>query len=138
LTPPSAWQDNPPGSYAASLAARWPNDGVGDGIQEMTAGIETQFDADEGHLRLDCSEEEFLRIRDLVVSGVSTDGRLGPFIDGIQSIVVRRTAAPQHAKPRRFRRILVIFFVWLALAASLGIQVVGIIAVIKMLLGHRS
>lgn len=47
---------------------------MGDGTQDMTQGIEIHFDADEGHLRLDCSEEEFLHLRDLVIAGASTDG----------------------------------------------------------------
>jgi hypothetical protein len=104
----------------------------------MTHGIETQFDADEGHLRLDCSEEEFVRIRDLVISGASIDARLSPFVDGIRSIVVRRTSATQQARPRPFRRGLLTFLVWLAVVVSLGIQVIGIAAIIDWLRKHRS
>jgi hypothetical protein len=104
----------------------------------MTEGIEMHFDAEEGHLRLDCSEEQFPHIRDLVISGASTGDRLGPFVDGIRSILVRRTAAVQATKPKRLRRGFVILLVCLALGVSLAIQVVGIIEVIRWLFRRGS
>ena len=50
--------------------------------------IEIQFDEDEGHLRLDCREDEYIHIRDLVVYGASAADRLEPFIEGIGLPVV--------------------------------------------------
>jgi hypothetical protein len=108
---------------------------MGDGTQDMTQGIEIHFDEDEGHLRLDCSEAEFLHIRDLVISEASTDGRLTPFVDGIRSIVVRRSRAGPGTQPRRSRRPFLILLVSFALGASVAIQVVGIVAAVRWLLG---
>jgi hypothetical protein len=102
----------------------------------MAPAIEIYFDADEGHLRLDCGEEEFLRLRDLVISGASTGDRLNPLLDGIRSIVIRRTAAVQDASPKRFPRGLKVLLVSLALGVSLAVQVVGVVVVIRLLLGH--
>ena len=69
--------------------------------RDMTERIEIQFDEDEGHLRLDCREDEFIHIRDLVVTGTSAADRLRPFREGIRSIVVRRMDAVQDPMPRR-------------------------------------
>jgi hypothetical protein len=102
----------------------------------MTQVIEIHFDADEGHLRLDCGEEEFLHMRDLVISGAETGDRLDPFSDGIRSIVIRRAAAVQDTKPRRIRRGFGVFLVWVALMVAVAVQVVGIVAVIRWLLGR--
>jgi hypothetical protein len=101
----------------------------------MTDGIEIHFDAEEGHLRLDCSEEQFLRIRDCVVGGAGASERLGAFVDGIRSILVRRTGAVQDAKRERFRGAIRIGLVALALGLSLIVQFIGIVAVIRWLLG---
>jgi hypothetical protein len=100
----------------------------------MPEGIEIHFDEEEGHLRLDCGEEEFKRIRDLVVSRGSAADRLGPFMDGIQSIALRRLAAVRDTTPRRIRRGLQVFLVSLALAVAAAIQVIGLVAVARWLL----
>jgi hypothetical protein len=104
----------------------------------VTQGIVIQFDAEEGHLRLDCAEEEFLYIRHLVLSGASTGGRPIPFVDGIRSIVVRRPAAARDTIARRWRRGPLIVLGALALISSLAIQVIGIVAVIRWLWGLGS
>jgi hypothetical protein len=104
----------------------------------MTPAIEIHFDADDGHLRLDCGEQEFLHLRDLVISGASTGDRLSPFIDGIQSIVIRRTATAQHASSKRSRRGFKVLLVSLALGVALAVQVVGIVEVIRWLFGRGS
>jgi hypothetical protein len=104
----------------------------------MAPAIEIHFDADEGHLRLDCGEEEFLHLRDLVVSGATADDRLNPFVDGIRCIVIRRTATVQAASPKRFTRGFKVLLVCLVLGASLAVQVVGLVVVIRRLLGHGS
>jgi hypothetical protein len=111
---------------------------LGDGIQDVMEGIEIHFDQDEGHLRLDCSEQEFRHIRELVVSGASAADRLSPFIDAIRFITVRRMAAVQDTTPRRFRRGLQILLISLLLSVALVIQVIGIIAVARWLLGRGS
>jgi hypothetical protein len=56
--------------------------------QDLTETIEIHFDKDEGHLRLDCREDEYIHIRDLVVYGASAADRLEPFIEGIGLPVV--------------------------------------------------
>jgi hypothetical protein len=104
----------------------------------MTEGIDIQFDRDEGHLRLDCNEEQFAHIRDLVISGAASGDGLGPFIDGVQSILVRRTAAIHDAKPARVRRRFQVFLAALGLGIALVVQVFGIIAIIWWLLLRRS
>jgi hypothetical protein len=101
----------------------------------MTDGIEIHFDAEEGHLRLDCSEEQFVRIRDCIVGGAGAGNRFDAFVDGIRSILVRRTGAVPDAKPERFRGALRIGLVALAVGLSLIVQFIGIVAVIRWFLG---
>ena len=96
------------------------------------------FDADEGHLRLDCSEEEFLRIRDLLIAAAATGDRLDAFVDGIRSILVRRTAAVQDTTTRRFGGAIRILLVCLALGVSVSVWLVGLVVVIQWLLGERA
>jgi hypothetical protein len=103
----------------------------------MTERIEIHFDAEEGHLRFDCGEEEFLRIRDLVISGTAAGDRLDAFVDGIRCIVVRRNAEVQDTRPQRFRRGIRILLVWLALGVSVAVWVVGLVTVIGWLLAGR-
>jgi hypothetical protein len=100
----------------------------------MTLRIEIHFDADEGHLRLDCGEDEFIHIRDLVATETSAADRLGPFVNGIRSIVVRKMDVIQESIPRRFRRKLQILFVALVLSVPMVIQVIGIIAIARWVL----
>jgi hypothetical protein len=104
----------------------------------MTDAIEIHFDSEEGHLRLDCSEAEFLHIRDLVISAASTGDHFDPAIDGIRSIVIRRTEAVQDTKPKRLLRRFLVLLVCLLLGVSMSVQVVGIVAVIRWLLGRGS
>jgi hypothetical protein len=135
LTQASVSLDNHPrGWHAAALAAGWSKDGMGDGAQDMTEAIEIHFDKEEGCLRLDCGEEEFDRLRDLVVHGASAADRLGPFMDGIQSIVLRRRVAVRDETPGRFRGGFQAFIISLALAGALVIQVIGIVAIARWLL----
>lgn len=103
-----------------------------------TGAIALHFDAEEGHLRLDCREEEFLRIRDLVLAAAPTDGRLTPCAGGIRSIVVRPTAAARDPRSRRGHRGSLIVLGALALALSLATQVIGIVAVTRWLGGLGS
>src|SRR5262249_10437317 len=99
--------------------------------RDMTETIEIQFDEDEGHLRLDCREDEFIHIRDLVVTGTSAADRLRPFRERIRSIVVRRMEAVQDPMPRRFRWELQILLVALVVSVLAVIQVIGIIALAR-------
>jgi hypothetical protein len=92
-------------------------------------GIEIHFDEDEGHLRLDCRDEEFNHLRDVVLAGSSAADRLSPFIGGIRSIAVRRIASPQDTASRRLGRGFRIFVISLALCISLAIQVIGIFTI---------
>ncbi len=110
---------------------------MGAGVRDMEIeGIEVHFDEDEGHLRLDCGEEEFEHIRDLVVSKASATDRLGPCVNVIRSIAVRRRAALQETPPGRRSRLFRILLITLALSASLAIQIVGLIAIARWLGGH--
>ena len=106
--------------------------------QDLTETIEIHFDEDEGHLRLDCREDEFIHIRDLVVTGTSAADRLGPFREGIRSILVRRMDAVQDRMPRRFRRERQILLVCLVVLVSVVIQVIGIIAIARWVLSLGS
>ncbi len=101
-------------------------------------GIEVSFDEDEGHLRLDCGEEEFLHVRDLVIAKAAAAEEMGPFVDGIRTIAVRRIAALRDTVPGRSGRGLRSILVGLALLISLAIQVVGLLAIVQWLWGHRS
>jgi hypothetical protein len=138
LTPVSADPDHRSGRAYRHLRRQRPNVVVATELGIMTEGIEIQFDRDEGHLRLDCSDEQFVQIRDLVISEASMCDRLGPFIDGIQSILVRRTTAIHNAKPARFRRGFQVFLAALGLGIALVVQVIGIIAIIWLLLVRHS
>jgi hypothetical protein len=101
-------------------------------------GIEIHFDEDEGHLRLDCGDEEFNHVRDVVIAQASAADHLSPFIDGIRSIAVRRILALRDTAPRRFGRGFRILLVSLALSISLTIQVVGMFAIARWLWGLGS
>jgi hypothetical protein len=139
LTHPAPYLDNHAKGHAATLAVRWSKDGVGDGIRDMVIEkIEIHFDEDAGHLRLDCADEEFIHIRDLVLSEASVTDQVQLAIDGIQSIVVRRKTALRETTPGRIRRRLVIFLVSSALFVAVVIQVVGIIAIARWLLERGS
>jgi len=94
-------------------------------------GIEIHFDEDEGHLRLDCHDEEFTHLRDVVLAESSAADRLSPFIDGIRSIAVRRIASLQDSSPRRLGRGFRILLISLAVCISLAIQVIGIFAIAR-------
>jgi hypothetical protein len=91
-------------------------------------GIEIHFDEDEGHLRLDCVDEEFTRLRDVVLAEAAAADQLSPYIDGIRSIAVRRLARLRDTAPRRIGRGLRILLISLALSISLAIQVIGLFA----------
>jgi hypothetical protein len=104
----------------------------------VTEGIEIHFDEDEGHLRLDCGDEEFTHFRDIVVAGASAADQLGPFVDGIRFIAVRRIAAIRDTTPRRFGRGFRILLISLALSISLAIQVIGMLAITRWLWGLDS
>ena len=106
--------------------------------QDLTETIEIHFDEDEGHLRLDCREDEYIHIRDLVVYGTSAADRLEPFIDGIRSIVVHKRDAVQDRMPRRFRRKLPILLASVVVSVSVVIQVIGIIAIARWVLSLGS
>lgn len=95
--------------------------------------IEAHLDEDEGHLRLDCADEEFARIRDLIIAGAPSSEGLELFRDGIRSIVVCRRPSPDEGPPRRPARGFRLALIALALAASLAIQVIGIIAIVRWL-----
>src|SRR5262249_28105177 len=113
--------------HSAALAAGRSEDGKGDGTGDMVIeGTEIHFDEDEGHLRLDCSDEEFNHLRDLVVSEVAAADQLNPFLDGIRSIVVRRVVTLQDTAPRRFGHGFRIVLISFAISLSLAIQVIGI------------
>ena len=98
-------------------------------------GIEIHLDEDEGHLRLDCGDEEFTHLRDVVIAEASAADQLRPFVDGIRSIVVRRIVALRDTTPRRFGRGCRILLISFALFISLTIQVVGIIFIAWWLWG---
>ena len=106
--------------------------------QDTRERIEIHFDQDEGHLRLDCREDEFIAVRDLVVTGTSAADRLGPFREGIRSILVRRMDAVQDRMPRRFRRELQILLASVVVSVSVVIQVIGIIAIARWVLSLGS
>ena len=89
-------------------------------------------------MRLDCREDEYIHIRDLVVYGTSAADRVEPFIGGIRSIVVRKRDAVQDRMPRRFGRALQILLVSVFVSVSVVIQVIGIIAFARWLLSLGS
>jgi hypothetical protein len=92
-------------------------------------GIELHFDEDEGHLRLDCRDEEFTHLRDVVLAESSAADQLSPFIEGIRSIAVRRLMDLRDTVPRRVGLGCRILLISLALSISLAIQVIGIFAI---------
>jgi hypothetical protein len=96
-------------------------------------GIEIHFDEDEGHLRLDCRDEEFTHLRDVVLAESSATDRLSPFIGGIRSIAFRRLVNHHDAAPRRIGRGLRVLLISLALCISLAIQVIGIFTIVRWL-----
>ncbi len=104
----------------------------------MNEVIEIHFDEEDGHLQLDCSGEEFTHIRDLVVSEASAEEKVGPFIDGIRFIGVRQIAAISDGMTRRVRRRAQVFLVILVLAAALVIQAIGIVSIVRWLLGRAA
>ena len=119
--------------HLAALAARWWNDGAGDGTQDMKEVIEIHFDEEDGHLRLDCGSEEFSHLRELVVSEPQVSERVGPYAEGIRSIVVRRLSAVRDTMPRRVGRGAQILVIGLALALAAVIEIVGIVVVVQWL-----
>ena len=106
--------------------------------QDLTQTIEIHFDEDEGHLRLDCREDEYIHIRDLVVYGTSAADRLEPFIEGIRSIVVHKRDAVQDRMLRRIGRELPILLASLVVSVPVVIQVIGIIAIARWVLSLGS
>ena len=96
--------------------------------------MEIHFDEDEGHLWLGCGDEEFTHLRDLVVSGTSAADQFGPLIDGIP--VDRLTGWPRSRRRHRGSSAgdFQILLMTLVLSASVGIQIIGIIAVARWLL----
>ena len=104
----------------------------------MTEVIEIHFDEEDGHLQLDCSGEEFTHIRDLVVSGASAQEKVGPFIDGIRFIGVRHIAAIPDGMTRRVRRRAQMLLIFLALAAALVIQAIGIVSIVRWFLARAA
>jgi hypothetical protein len=102
----------------------------------MIPVMQIHFDEEEGHLRLDCGEQEFTHLRDLVICGASAADRIGPFMDGIRSIVVRRVDAIQKTTPGQFGRRVQILLIASLLSVPLVIQIIGIIAIARWLLGN--
>lgn len=102
----------------------------------MTEVIEIHFDEEDGHLQLDCSGEDFTHIRDLVVSGASAQEKVGPFIDAIRFIGVRHIAANPDGITRRVHRRAQVLLIVLALAAALVIQAIGVVSIVRWLLGR--
>ena len=99
---------------------------------------EAHFDEEEGHLRIDCADEDFNRIRDLLLAEASMADRIGPFTDGIRCIVIRRSSALRDVTPERLGRGLRILFVAIALSLSLAIQVIGLVTISRWLWGRDS
>lgn len=102
----------------------------------MITVMQIQFDEEEGHLGLECDEHEFAQLRDLMISGSSASDRIGPFIDGIRSIAVRRSDAIDKTTPGHFGRRVQILLIATLLSVSLVIQIIGIIAIVRWLLGR--
>jgi hypothetical protein len=101
----------------------------------MPQGIEIHLDTDEGHLRLDCCEDEFTHIRDLVATETLAADRLGPLMKGIRSIVIRRMDPDEDTMPQRFRRGMQILVVSVVVFVPVVIQVIGIFAIARWVLG---
>lgn len=109
---------------------------MGDGIRDMTAeGIQIDFDPSEGLLRIDCDEVPFAHLRDAILTEVSVEDQLAPFLDGLRSILVRRPAAVAEAIPRRLDRGVRFALIALVLSGSLAVQVIGLIVVARWMLG---
>jgi hypothetical protein len=104
----------------------------------MAEVIEIQFDEEEGHLHLDCDDEKFGHIRDLVVSEASVGEKIGPYVDTIRFIGVRRIPAIPDAVARPVRRGIQMLLVCLVLAAALVIQAIGIVSIVQWLLGRAA
>jgi hypothetical protein len=101
----------------------------------VTEKIEIHFDADEGHLWIDCDGAEFARMRNLVLAEAEATDRVGPFLDGLRSILIRHPATPREvASVRPGRRVRVVLIA-AALASSLAIQVFGLVVLARRLLG---
>jgi hypothetical protein len=125
------------GQIADRAADRW-NDEVGDETQQTTEGIEVRFDLDEGHVHLDCDEEEFVYIRDLVLYGAKADGLIGPVGGGIQSIAIRCQGAVRDTAPAEFCRGSLRLLIILGVLLSVALQFIGIFAAVRWLMGVGS
>lgn len=101
-------------------------------------GIEAHFDEDEGHLRLDCSDGDFIRIRDSLINEVSVADQLTPFAEGIRSIVIRPLSALRAATPDRFGQGFRIVLLAVALSLSAATQVIGLVAIARWLWSRGS
>lgn len=101
----------------------------------MVEGIEIHFDEEEGHLRLDCGEAEFDQIRDQIVAEGLGDGRLDPGVESIRTILVRRAAAIDTGTASWLRRWGGMALIAAVLALAVVLQVVGLVAAARWLLG---
>lgn len=101
-------------------------------------GVEAHFDEDEGHLRLDCGDDDFIYIRDRLINEAPLVGQLTPIADGIRCIVIRRSSALRDVTPDRFGRGFRILLIAIALSLSLAIQVIGLVAISRWLWGRDS
>jgi hypothetical protein len=118
-------------------AATWLVEGGGERNQSaMIPVMQIHFDEEEGHLRLECGEQEFTHLRDLVICDASAGDRIGPYIDGIRSIAVCRLDVIHQTTPRHFGRKVQTVLIASLLSVSLVIQIIGIIAIARWLLGH--
>ena len=99
----------------------------------MNEVIEIHFDEEHGHLRLDCGEEEFSHIRDLVVSEAAAGEKLGPYAEGIRFIAVRQMSAVRDTMPKRLRRSAQVVLLLAAVSVALVIQLIGIVVVVRWL-----
>lgn len=104
----------------------------------MADGIEVHFDEEEGHVCLDCDEERYRRLRDQLLDEVTGDGDLITYSDGIRSILVRRAVAIDGESGWRRRRMIAVAATVALLALSVLLQIVGLVALTRWLLGGTS
>lgn len=103
-----------------------PRGGCQPGAHLDAREIDVTLDQDEGHLRLDCGDAPFVRLRDSALAEVSDDHRVHVTADSVRTILVRRRSTLREATGETIRNRVVMVVGAFVLAVAAAIETIGL------------
>ncbi len=107
-------------------------------VHDRRDAIEIHFEETYGQLCLNCDDETFARLRDLILYEARTDDIVSAREQDIRSIWVGRILEAREDAPSRRLRVGEVISLILAMCISGLIYVVGIVVIVKWILTRIS